>query len=89
MWIALGTGNSFRYTGVHEVANKLDQGTCAAIPVFHTLEWERDVTQSQHLLEWERKRHERHGRLSLKWPRPSPQLMPIQGDVSELSKSLC
>ena len=34
MWIALGNGANLRYIGVHEIANKLDSSTCAALPMF-------------------------------------------------------
>ncbi|KAL7373171.1 hypothetical protein ABVT39_000586 [Epinephelus coioides] len=37
MWIALGSGTSLRYIGVHEVPKKLDPSTCAALPLFHAL----------------------------------------------------
>lgn len=35
LWIAFGTGTSFRCTGIHEVANKLDPSTCAILPLFY------------------------------------------------------
>lgn len=37
MWIGLGTGTSFRFIGIHEIANKLDPSTCATLPLFHAL----------------------------------------------------
>ena len=35
MWIALGTGASFRYIAVHKLASNLDPRTCATLPFFH------------------------------------------------------
>ena len=35
MWIALGTGASFRYVAVHQVVSMLNPGTWATVPFFH------------------------------------------------------
>ena len=37
LWIALGTGSSFRYIAVHELAASMNPRQCATLPIFHAL----------------------------------------------------
>lgn len=36
VWIAFGTGRSFRFLAAHEMARKLGPDRCIALPMFHT-----------------------------------------------------
>ena len=35
LWIALGTGSSFRYLAVHEMVATMDPRQCPPLPIFH------------------------------------------------------
>ena len=37
LWIALGTGSSFRYIAVHQLAAAMNPRQCATLPIFHAL----------------------------------------------------
>jgi len=37
LWLAFGTGQSFRYLEAHEIAAGLGRGKACALPVFHAL----------------------------------------------------
>ena len=37
LWIALGTGSSFRYIAVHQLAAAINPKQCATLPIFHAL----------------------------------------------------
>ena len=35
LWVAFGTGKSFRFIAAHEIANTLSPDRCEALPMFH------------------------------------------------------
>ena len=84
MWIALGSGANLRYIGVHEIANKLDSSTCAALPMFHALTGCNTVSAFAgrgKKTAWET------WKAFPEVTEAFAELQQMQGDLSELSKS--